>query len=223
MTQILELARGALADALTLVFPVDCAGCGAEDVTLCDDCLVALEPRVLQQTLAGGMRVCSGAPFEGVPARVVRALKEEGRTSLARPLAGLLRQAAASVGESGAAFVPMPTSRAAMRRRGYRVVDLIARRAGLRLTPLLIATRGTDDQRSLGRDDRRQNVAGSMRARDAAGVRAVILDDVVTTGASLEEAARALEAAGAVVIGAATLCATPRRGGGRRDTPETRA
>jgi predicted amidophosphoribosyltransferase len=106
----------------------------------------------------------------------------------------------------------VPTSSAAYRRRGFRVPDLIARRAGLRVERLLRHTRRTGDQRGLGRDDRQRNVAASLVAKDAAGRRVVVIDDVVTTGASLSEAVRALRDGGAEVVAAVTVAATPRYG-----------
>jgi ComF family protein len=203
------LVREALEDALALAFPVECAGCDAPDEALCADCRAALAPVPASRAVTGGIRVVSSLPFDGVPARVIRALKEDGRTSLARALAPALAAAVHRL-DPAAVLVPMPTSRAAMRRRGYRVVDLVARRGGLRPEPLLRAERATADQRGLGRDERRRNVDGSMRATDAAGRRVVVIDDVVTTGASLAEAVRALRHAGAEVLGAATIAATAR-------------
>ena len=215
------IVRQALADALALVLPVECAGCDEPDVSLCEACSAELTPRVERRRLSE--TVWSGVPFDGVPARVVRALKEDGRTGLARALAPALRAAVdaargeaslESGGPDSVVFVPIPTSRAAFRRRGFRVVELVARRAGLPCRALLVPSRGTADQRRLGRADRRRNVRNSLRARDAAGLRVVVLDDVVTTGATLEEAIRALREGGADVLGAATIAATPRRGGG---------
>ncbi len=81
--------RAALAEALALVLPVECAGCGEPDVSLCERCLAELRPRVRRSR----DDVWSGLPFEGVTARVVRALKEDGRTTLARDLAPALRAA----------------------------------------------------------------------------------------------------------------------------------
>ncbi|WP_457101049.1 ComF family protein [Microbacterium sp. P5_E9] len=207
--------RRALADALTLLFPVDCAGCDEPDIVLCDACSRALEPAPTRRVLPSGLAVWSGLTFEGTAARVIRSLKEDGRTGLARALAPALRAAfIAAAGRDRALVVPIPTSRAAMRRRGFRVPDLVACRAGLTGRSLLAPTRRTADQRGLDRDQRQANVAASLAARTsapAAGIRrVVIIDDVVTTGATLDEAARALRAAGWDVVGAATIAATPR-------------
>lgn len=209
-----SVIRTAFADALALVLPIACAGCGIPDCALCAQCAAALAPRIAVRRV-DGLDVRSGLSFDGVAARVVRALKEDGRTGLARALAPALRAAVSDLvgGEQAGdvLLVPIPTSRAAFRRRGFRVVDLIASRAGLRRVRLLRPARTTSDQRGLAREERRRNVAGSLRARDASGMRVVIVDDVVTTGATLVEAARALRAAGAHVLGAATVAATPSR------------
>jgi predicted amidophosphoribosyltransferase len=214
---VADAVRGALSQALALLLPVQCPGCGEEDVSLCEGCQDALTPRPLRRELdvsGGAVPVWSGLRFEGVVAHVLRSLKEDGRTPLARALAPALAAAAGHL-DAGAVFVPMPTSRAAFRRRGFRVPELIATRAGLRVERLLRPVRRTGDQRQLDRGARRRNVAQSLRARDVEGLRVVIVDDVVTTGASLEEAVRALRVAGAEVVGAATVAATPLRGGSR--------
>lgn len=154
--------------------------------------------------------------FEEIAARVVRALKEDGRTPLARDLAPALRDAVICAGwQPGVLVVPVPTSRAAFRRRGFRVIEVIARRAALPLRSLLRPARRTQDQRGLGISARRRNLTDAFVAQDAAGLRVIVIDDVITTGATLEEAARALRAAGATIVGAATVAGTPRRVPGR--------
>ncbi|WP_194409080.1 ComF family protein [Microbacterium cremeum] len=221
MSRALFLAvRAACADALALLLPVACAGCDEPDTALCEACILALEPRPTHWTLevpGGTVALWSALAFEGTPARVVRAIKEDGRTGLARALAPALEVALARAGAHGARLVPVPTARASYRRRGFRVPDLLIRRAGRRPHRLLTYTRRTGDQRGLDRESRRRNVAGSLRGSpDAAGRRVVVVDDVVTTGATLAEAVRALRAAGADVVAAVTVAATPRHPGRTR-------
>jgi predicted amidophosphoribosyltransferase len=202
--------RAALSDALAFVLPVECAGCGRDDVSMCDDCRALLVPHARTRALADGTPVWSGLELDGVVAAALRALKEDGRTSVAAALAPAVRAAASQL-PPGARAVPVPTSRAAFRRRGYRVAELLARRAGLHPVRALRSARPVADQRALGREERRRNVAGSMRSGPVEGWRVVVVDDVVTTGATLEEACRALRARGARVVGAVTAAATPRR------------
>lgn len=219
---LLAAVRGALEEALALVLPVVCAGCDAPDTPLCELCAASLRPVLTHRT--GMVPIWSGLVFDAVPARVMRALKEAGRTGLARPLAPALRAAveAAMVGQVAGdppvVVVPLPTSRGAYRRRGYRVVELLARRAGLPFVRALAVSRATADQRGLGRAARAANVALSLYvpARlvvQVKGVRVVVIDDVVTTGATLNDAVRALTDAGAEVIGAATVAGTLRHDG----------
>jgi len=215
-TALVTAVRAACADALTLLLPVSCAGCDEPDVGLCERCALALTPAPRRQVVpavGGGLTVWSGLAFEGVTARVLRAIKEDGRTGLARALAPALQAAVARAGVAAdVVLVPLPTSRAAYRRRGFRVPDLLLRRAGRPATRLLRPVRRTGDQRGLGREARRRNVDGSLAVRPGGepGIRVLLVDDVVTTGASLAEAARALRSAGAEVVGAVTVAATPR-------------
>jgi predicted amidophosphoribosyltransferase len=206
------LIADAFRDALTFWLPVACAGCGEPDVSLCDGCRTHLAPRPSLRAVEPGLIVACGLPFEGVAARSIRALKQDGRTSLARDLAPALAAALAASVRPGARLTTVPSSRAAFRRRGYRPVEVLLRSTGERPERLLRHRRAAVDQRGLGGRERRENVREAFMARTALDGPVVVVDDVVTTGATLAEAVRALRAAGATDVRAVALAYTPRRG-----------
>ncbi|MFD1720077.1 ComF family protein [Amnibacterium endophyticum] len=209
----MDRLRVASAFLQQLVLPDDCCGCGTAGPTLCGRCREALSPVPAGRTV-GGVPVTSALVYDGVVRDVVVAVKNEGRTSVARPLATALRAAVESAaGErDGLLLVPMPATRRSAVERGYDPLRLLLRRARLPHHDLLRLVRSSGDQVRLGREARFTNVAQGMRARrDLSGARVLLVDDVVTTGATLGEAARAVRAAGGVVVGAATLAATPLR------------
>ncbi len=163
-----------------------------------------------------GLEVRAAMSFESVAARCIRRMKDDGETILARPLGSALGEVldaleARPEADRPILLVPIPTSRAAFRRRGYRVPELLVRRAG-RLPDRVLVLRGRrTDQRGLDSESRAENVRGSMLARRVLEGEAVVLvDDVVTTGATFDEAARVLSDAGARVVAAVALAATPR-------------
>lgn len=207
-----------LADELAaFVMSGCCAGCDELGTLLCDECRRSLAGAPVRRETPGGLPVVAALEYQGVVARCIRRLKEEGETRLARPLGAALSTAVAETlleGMRSPLIVPVPTGRAAFRRRGYRVPELLIRRVGLPVSRMLMNVRATADQRELGVVERGRNVSGSMRARHARDAdEALLIDDVVTTGATLDEAARALTAAGFRVCGAVALAATPRHSG----------
>ena len=200
-------------EILALLLAADCAGCGTPSTVLCSACEQELTSDPVTVVTPDGLTVRAALTYDGAVARCIRAVKEEGQTMLARPLSDALR---AVLRECSGALVPVPTSRAAYRRRGFRVPDLLLRRAGVRPYCVLGVTRQRADQRALGREERRQNVRGSMRARrwrsgTPSTTDVIIVDDVITTGATIDDAARALWAAGYHVRSAVALAATPLR------------
>jgi ComF family protein len=211
--------REAILDAMAVLLPVTCAGCGVEDRSLCDGCRGQLQPRPVVRELDDGTPVWAALAYDGVVRRAILELKEQGRTdvvaALAVPFASAVRAAAHHAGVSGNTAVEVvvpPVSRASFRRRGYDPVRLLARAAGLPRPASALADRHERaSQKTLDRGQRALNLMGTMVAtRPLVGRRFLVLDDVVTTGATLAEMIRSLREGGAVVVGAAVLAATPR-------------
>jgi ComF family protein len=202
---------GALLDALAVLSPVDCAGCGSADRSLCAHCRAELEPAVTPRTLADGSTVFTALRYEGVVRRTLLALKEGGRTDVVKPLSEPFGAALLRASQPDAEFLAVPTSRAAWRRRGYDPVALLCKRAGVDQARVLRSARSTPSQKTLDSANRALNLHESMRSRTSLrGRRFILVDDVVTTGATLAEAARAVRAAGGEVVGQAALAFTPR-------------
>lgn len=208
-----------LADALTYLFPVPCAGCGTEGRALCVACARHLTPALRTESLAGIGPVTSALRYEGVARSVLLALKEEGRMGLASPLAVPFAAAVAAALPRDVVPVAVPSSRAARRRRGVEPVRLLAGRAGIQLARLFRPAEPRSEQKGLDVAARARNLDGAFAlVRPAVGLRVLLLDDIVTTGATLAAAAEVLRAGGAEVVGAAVLAATPRRDGRRTGT-----
>jgi predicted amidophosphoribosyltransferase len=166
----------------------------------------------------------------------ILAFKRHGQGQLRRVLSKILTGAlaAACAGTDGVVLVPVPTSGSAYRKRGFSPVHLLlarpARSLGgpgtafphgpecmdvLRKVRSPGASAGVPGgQKGLGRGDRSRRVRGSMRGardfrgRSLRGRQCIIVDDVLTTGATLAEAARAIHEVGGVVRGAVVLAAT---------------
>ncbi|MDF2443473.1 MAG: hypothetical protein JWR01_1676 [Subtercola sp.] len=235
-----ETAIGrALAAALAVLLPTECVGCGAAGRALCTACggVIGSPPRaalraselVIDVPGEAPFRVWAGVPYGQVVGSALSAFKESGRTDAARSLADALGTAIEAARDALLDSLPAgavleltvaPSSRAALRRRGYHPVNLLAGRArgALPLARTLRVARPVADQAGLGRDARRENLSGSLEVRrNLSGVlrgrHFLVVDDVTTTGSTLVECRRALESAGATVWGAATLAYTPKHRG----------
>ncbi|MBH0098549.1 ComF family protein [Salinibacterium sp. NSLL150] len=214
------LVREALRDALALILPVECAGCQRPDRALCDECARSLVSHTSIHSTPQHLRVYAALRYEDRVRRVLLAFKNHHRTDLARPLSvallsALRRALSESTAPGGASgpieIIAVPSSKTAMRTRGYHPVGLVLKTAGVRHARALRVAQKTRSQKMLSAEERAVNVKGAfISVRSLAGSRVIIVDDVLTTGATLDEAARAISAAGGTVIAAATMGFTPR-------------
>lgn len=226
---------GVLAQVLLdLVLPVSCAGCATPTVALCPGCAPLLAgsawPTAPHPGPPGFPRCWAVAGYDGAVRSAVIAYKERGRRDLLRPLGSALATAVRAGATGPVLLIPVPSAPAAVRARGTDTTGRLAtaaaallRRTGVPAAPwpVLRLRRRTQDSAGLNAADRMANLAGAMaadprrltrrRTPPASLPTLVLVDDLVTTGASLAEAARALAVAGYPAGCAAVVAATVRR------------
>jgi predicted amidophosphoribosyltransferase len=197
---------------LDLVLPLECGGCGTPGIRWCPTCARALdvpsdEPIVITPRLDPGVPVFSLGRYAGARRAAIVAMKEHGRTDLIPPLAvavhtGLMRLLAWGMVATPLTVVPAPTRRSAARRRGGDPVAALARTAAVSevvVTPALRMRAFTKDSVGLTPGQRQRNIAGRVTLRRPVRGEVLLIDDVVTTGATACESVRVLQTAGARV------------------------
>lgn len=199
---------------LDLLMPPACAGCGRSGSLLCDRCVVALAPpfRAEDRFVAPDAGVALGDAlvlaqsvfaYAGPMRRALAALKYSGASRLAPMLARAatpsLRTLLAISGP--AALVPVPVHAERRRERGYNQAELIARALGPSHA-ILERVRPTTKQHRLDRSARLANMRGAFRVASNASVPsvAVLVDDIITTTATLEACASVLREAGVEAV-----------------------
>lgn len=225
---IARSALDALDSLLAVLLAPPCAACAAPldrptRGAVCDACWRAVRavradgatfvvPRLAHARAAGA--------YDGALREIVHALKYQGRTSLASPLAALIVEHCAGVFDGADAVVPVPLHPSRERERGFNQAALIARALPLPCADLLRRVRATPSQTDLPADARRANVRGAFEATSRLSVfgrrrnmhvpgTVVLVDDVATTGATLGDCARALRAAGVAEVRAVVVARAP--------------
>jgi ComF family protein len=179
---------------------------------VCPRCGEPIEPdegcRLCPAWPAALGRVRSAVCLDGGAREAVHRLKYEGWWRVTEAMA--LRMTDLEPLTTGVSLIPVPLAPRRERLRGYnqseRLAAALGARLGLRVrTDVLRRTRATRTQTALTPDERRANVAGAFAATRARGLRAVLVDDVFTTGATLLAAAEALTGSGAETVDAVTF------------------
>jgi len=146
--------------------------------------------------------------YDGALRAIVHALKYEGRRSLARPLGALMRLRGADLLDGAACAIPVPLHRSRRRQRGFNQAADLASSLGLPVVDALQRVRATPTQTGLPSAQRHRNMrdafAPTRAAQPLIGAVVVLVDDVRTTGATLDACARALKAAGIAQVRALT-------------------
>ena len=204
-------------EILQLLFPVSCLVCDSPGTQLCTFCYRAIGPTIRSREF-GGIKYWAGADYGVELAKVILLAKEQNNSPARDFLADLIVQtflaAAMEFNIENSLFIPIPSSRAANRTRGFRHALLLARVAAkkiqkigaaeIEVRELLQVNRTIADQSNLNRSERVQNLSGAYSINNRTngsdfepGFRSIFLiDDLVTTGSSAREGMRVLYRAG---------------------------
>lgn len=205
---------------LDLLLPCRCVICRSTGFALCQNCAGQLTPsaRVVTRFDLHGW---AASDYDTAEKVLIKAFKEDGTTALAPILARLMKPTFECLLDElptqidDVWLVPAPSSPANFRKRGYLPSLILARQlnratgSSLTVKAALRFERSVADQSGLSAEQRKANLAGSMVASaSVSGRRVILIDDVVTTGATLVESARAIAEAGGEVVGFLTFSET---------------
>jgi predicted amidophosphoribosyltransferase len=205
---------------LDLVLPRECGGCGAPATAWCEVCAAELtvradEPHLITPRLDPGVPVFSLGRYAGARREAIVAVKEHGRADLIAPLAGALRAGLAHLLRWGVVYTPVtvvaaPTRRWAARRRGGDPVTRIATAAvatdrGIGVLAALRTRPFVADSVGLSSADRQRNIADRVKVVKPVAGEVLLVDDIITTGATACESVKVLHGAGARVVAVVTI------------------
>ena len=210
---------------LDLVLPLECGGCGAPSIRWCDACANELAvgpdaPRVVLPRIDPQVPVFALGRYAGARRNAIVAMKDRGRADLISPLAhamaiGVHRLLTWGLLDVPLTIVPAPTRSSAARRRGGDPVTrmaavAVANHAGIVVVPALRMKALARDSAGLGTTERERNIAGRVvttKQRRPTTGEVLLVDDIVTTGATASESVRVLHAAGAQVAAVLAVAA----------------
>ena len=206
-----------------ILFPTRCFGCRALGPKICSKCRVLWNPHLYRSRL-DSMHVYSAVLYSPVAQRIILSAKENGIKAaddliihaLTHSLHLLMRDFEMGI------LVPVPSRKSSNRKRGRdflsEITHSIAQSESLECMDLLIHTRKVRDQSGLNAHDRGKNIYQALAInrnnlpRLGVDTDVILVDDLLTTGATLLEARRALKVRGVRVIAAITACLSPPLG-----------
>ncbi len=207
-----------------IIFPSRCIGCSKLGISICSECRKHWHPHVYKREISWSedkFPVLSAIEYSPIASRVLLSAKESQiRAADQLIVKGIVHALKIFVNQpSSAVLVPIPSRKSANRKRGrnflYEITSQVAFQVGLPIYSALIHNRRVRDQSQLNIINRSENVSGAFAIDPKftaqfltgnTGPKIIVIDDLITTGATLSEAIRALGTAGFTVLGAVTSC-----------------
>ncbi|MEN9412203.1 MAG: hypothetical protein RIQ92_640 [Actinomycetota bacterium] len=203
-----------IASLRELIFPVRCLGCDQLGISICSQCRKFWHPRVIKTWSHSQEKfpIYSSIPYSPIAGKVLLSAKESS-LELADNLlvTALLHSLRGAQSQNQIDFlVPIPSRKSVARKRGRQFISVLSKSVGesenLPTEEILTHTRKVRDQSNLDAKDRAANLDKALISLRFLSGKAVLIDDLVTTGATLHEAARALSSKGITVAAAVTAC-----------------
>lgn len=203
-----------------LIFPRRCLGCSALGIEICSACRASWNPHIYRTSVNVDRKnfpVYSSVKYSAVARKVILKSKEDALTIADDLIISSLKHSLSYFQkEVGVGYlVPIPSRNSAARKRGRRYINTMIEGLGITPLDLLSHHRAVRDQSTLHQVDRFKNLTGALCVnpdsypdlyRDPSEASVIIVDDLVTSGATLSEAVRALRVGGFLVLGSVTAC-----------------
>lgn len=203
-----------IASLRELIFPIRCLGCDQLGISICSQCRKFWHPRIIKTWSHSKEKfpIYSSIPYSPIAGKVLLSAKESS-LELADNLltSALLHSLRGARSQNQLDFlVPIPSRKSVARKRGRQFISVLSKSIGesenLPTEEILTHTRKVRDQSNLDAKDRAANLDKALISLRFLSGKAVLIDDLVTTGATLHEAARALRSKGITVAAAVTAC-----------------
>jgi predicted amidophosphoribosyltransferase len=197
-----------------LIFPVRCLGCSTLGLSICSQCRQGWHPHIYRSFSRDAERfpIYSSISYSTIASKVLLAAKERNLIQADQLIYDAFKKSMTQcIKEVGIGLlIPIPSRPSIARLRGRQFVAEMSFQltevTGAPTFEILTHSRKVKDQSSLDAKERRRNLDGSMKALRYLSGKAILIDDLVTSGATLHEAARALREKGIEVAAAVTAC-----------------